>query len=126
MRRSHTTQHSIFDFYPEHDLGSELKLISHWLDKHPDLVGWVTCDTSNLCEKASGRRGFTAETLLRCALLMQTRQLTYEELKFSLVDSLSSQTFARLDRKESAFSEKVNLAKRYQSDLGCHLGSDPP
>ncbi len=26
MKQSHTTQHSIFDFYPEHELGKELKV----------------------------------------------------------------------------------------------------
>ena len=32
----------------------------------------------------SGRRGLPAETVLRCALLKQQRQLSYEELAFHL------------------------------------------
>ena len=100
MRKNHTAQHSLFDFYPEHQLGKELKFISDWLDQHPDLIDWVKCDTSNICKTTAGREALTAETLLRCAILMQTRQLTYEELEFSLMDSQSCQTFARLDKSK--------------------------
>src|SRR6266436_7228992 len=37
-----------------------------------------------------------AETVLRCALLKQQRQLSYEELAFHLEDSASFRAFARL------------------------------
>lgn len=100
MKKNHTAQHSLFDFYPEHQLGNELKFISEWLDKHPDLIDWVKCDISNVCKNNAGREAITAETILRCAILMQTRQLTYEELEFSLIDSQSCQTFARLDKSK--------------------------
>jgi transposase IS200 family protein len=36
------------------------------------------------------------ESVLRCAILKQHRQLSYEELSFTLIDSLLCQTFARL------------------------------
>jgi IS5 family transposase len=42
------------------------------------------------------RRGLPAETVLRCALLKQQRQLSYEELAFHLEDSASFRAFARL------------------------------
>ncbi|MDX2504124.1 MAG: transposase [Gammaproteobacteria bacterium] len=100
MKKNHTAQHSLFDFYPEHQLGNELKFISEWLDKHPDLIDWVRCDISNIYINNAGREAITAETILRCAILMQTRQLTYEELEFSLIDSQSCQTFARLDKSK--------------------------
>jgi hypothetical protein len=35
----------------------------------------------------TGRRGLPAETVLRCALFKQQRQLSYEELAFHLEDS---------------------------------------
>ncbi len=41
MKKNHTPQHSLFDFYPEHQLRNELKFISEWLDKYPDLIDWV-------------------------------------------------------------------------------------
>jgi IS5 family transposase len=37
-----------------------------------------------------------AESVLRCALLTQYRQLSYQELAFHLSDSTSFQAFARL------------------------------
>ncbi|HIE54064.1 MAG TPA: ISNCY family transposase, partial [Chromatiaceae bacterium] len=46
--------------------------------------------------QATGRKGLTAESILRCALLKQHRQLSYEELAFCLLDSVSCRTFARL------------------------------
>jgi IS5 family transposase len=46
--------------------------------------------------KATGRQGLAAESVLRCALLKQHRQLSYEELAFHLEDSASFRAFARL------------------------------
>src|SRR5207253_2416443 len=46
--------------------------------------------------RETGRRGLPAETVLRCALLKQQRQLSYEELAFHLEDSASFRAFARL------------------------------
>ena len=44
----------------------------------------------------TGRRGLPAEAVLRCAVLKQLRQLSYQELAFHLEDSASFQAFARL------------------------------
>ena len=46
--------------------------------------------------KETGRHGLPAEAVLRCALLKQYRQLSYEELAFHLEDSASFRAFARL------------------------------
>ena len=46
--------------------------------------------------KETGRQGLPAEAVLRCALLKQYRQLSYEELAFHLEDSASFRAFARL------------------------------
>ena len=46
--------------------------------------------------RETGRRGLPAETVLRCALLKEQRQLSYEELAFHLEDSASFRAFARL------------------------------
>jgi IS5 family transposase len=46
--------------------------------------------------RETGRRGLPAESVLRCALLKQQRQLSYEELAFHLEDSASFRAFARL------------------------------
>jgi len=38
MRNKRTVQTSIFETYPDHQIGHELKAISQWLDKHFDLL----------------------------------------------------------------------------------------
>ncbi len=60
------------------------------------MLGLVTQDLGRLGAKATGRQGLSAETVLRCGLLKQYRQLSYEELAFHLEDSASFRAFGRL------------------------------
>jgi transposase, IS5 family len=60
------------------------------------LVGLVVSDLRRRGLRETGRRGLPAEAVLRCALLKQDRQLSYEELAFHLEDSASFRAFARL------------------------------
>ena len=96
MRTKRTSQVSIFDQFAQHDIGRELAGMSAWLDAHIEVLEWVAKDLRLTSVKATGRRGMTAESVLRCALLKQHRQLSYEELAFHLLDSASFQGFARL------------------------------
>ena len=96
MREKHTVQRSIFEHYAEHEIGLELKLMSGWLDQNTDLLDWVAADIKPRTVEDTGRKGLSVESVLRCALLKQYRQMTYEELVFCLLDSASCQTFARL------------------------------
>jgi IS5 family transposase len=45
----------------------------------------------------TGREGLTAEQVLRCCILKQYRQLSYEELAFHLDDSSAFRIFSRLE-----------------------------
>jgi IS5 family transposase len=67
-----------------------------WLDEHPALLGLVAEDLRRDGVRETGRQGLPAEAGLRCALLKQYRQLSYEELAFHLEDSASFRAFARL------------------------------
>lgn len=96
MRQERTVQASIFDVFATHEIGRELKAMSQWLDEHCDLLGLVARDLVRLGVKATGRQGLPAEAVLRCALLKQYRQLSYQELAFHLEDSASFRAFARL------------------------------
>jgi IS5 family transposase len=96
MREKRTIQASIFEHYAEHETGRELKAMSDWLDQNPDLLDWVAADIKNRNAQETGRKGLTVESALRCAILKQYRQLSYEDLVFCLMDSQSCQTFARL------------------------------
>jgi transposase, IS5 family len=96
MRKKHTVQHSIFHFFVAHEIGQELQAISHLLDTHPEILDWVETDLQSLRVTDCGRQGLPVESVLRCALLKQYWQVSYEELAFCLTDSYSFQAFARL------------------------------
>lgn len=96
MRQERTIQTNIFDLFAGHEIGRELKAMSGWLDENPTLIGLVAKDLRRCGVKQTGRQGLPAESALRCALLKQHRQLSYEELAFHLEDSASFRAFARL------------------------------
>lgn len=96
MRILHTIQASIFDVYSDHQIGRELKAMSAFFDRHPELVKGVAMDLHLKDVYGTGRQGLSAESVMRCALLKQMRELSYQELAFHLSDSNSFQAFARL------------------------------
>src|SRR5271166_1155839 len=96
MRQERIIQASLFDVFAQHEIGRELKAISQWLDGHRELLSLVAGDLRRHGVKEAGRHGLPAEAVLRCGLLKQYRQLSYEELAFHLEDSASFRAFARL------------------------------
>src|SRR5918911_1735229 len=76
MRPERTVQASIFDLFAQHEIGCELKKASQWLDEHPALIGLVAADLRRDGVQETGRHGLPAESVLRCALLKQHRQLS--------------------------------------------------
>jgi IS5 family transposase len=96
MRQERSVQASIFDVFAGHEIGCELRAMSDWLDAHGALLSLVAADLRREGVKETGRQGLPAEAVLRCALLKQYRQLSYEELAFHLEDSASFRAFARL------------------------------
>ena len=86
--------------------------MSDWLDLQPDLLDWVGNDLRTHPVMATGRKGLTIDSVLRCALLKQYRQLSYDDLAFCLLDSMSCQSFARLTSgwlpKKSALQSVVS------------------
>ncbi len=104
----------IFEVFARHEIGCELKAISQWLDRQRPLVGLVAGDLRRHGLRETGRRGLPAEAVLRCALLKQQRQLSYEELAFHLEDSASFRAFARLPL---AWSPKKSVLQQTISAL---------
>lgn len=96
MRQKRIIQSSLFDLFADHQIGRELKAISGWLEAHSDLLTLVAADLGEAGIKDTGRQGLPVESVLRCAVLKQYRQLSYEELAFHLEDSSSFRAFARL------------------------------
>src|SRR6201993_554344 len=96
MRQELTIQATIFEVFAQHEIGCELKAMSQWLDGQRQLTSLVAGDLRRQGVRETGRHGLPAESVLRCALLKQQRQLSYEELAFHLEDSASFRAFARL------------------------------
>src|SRR5437879_13260861 len=96
MRQERTVHATIFEVFAGHEIGCELKAISQWLDRQSTLACLVAGDLRRHGVRETGRRGLPAETVLRCALLKQQRQLSYEELAFHVEDSASFRAFVRL------------------------------
>ena len=97
MRQKHTRQMSLFSVTARHDIGKELGVFSEILDAAPEMLDRVYNDLIRNRRKETGRKGMTAEQVLRTCVLKQYRNLTYEELAFHLEDSGSFRAFARLE-----------------------------
>src|SRR5260370_30534483 len=94
MRQERIIQATLFEVFAQHEIGRELKAISQWLDEHRALLSLVGGDLRRHGVRETGRHGLPAEAVLRCALLKQYRQLSYEALAFHLEDSASFRAFA--------------------------------
>ena len=63
----------------------------------PSLLDLVYQELVRAKRHDTGREGLTAEQVLRCCILKQYRQLSYEELAFHLDDSSAFRTFSCLE-----------------------------
>lgn len=96
MRRKRNRQMSLFDTPSNNPVAKELEQISMILDATPKLVEIIYQDLTRSARHDTGREGMNAEQVLRCCVLKQYRQLTYEELAFHLEDSTAFRRFSRL------------------------------
>ncbi len=97
MRQKCNPQLSLFMTVNNTQIGKELEQMSRILDNTPGLLQVVFDDLVKTKRADTGRQGLTAEQVLRCAVLKQYRQLSYEELAFHLDDSSAFRRFARLE-----------------------------
>lgn len=130
MREKRRPQRSLFEAKAvAHVIGRELAAMSAWLDEHPELLDLIAKDVSPQGLAQRGRNGLSLETVLRCALLKQYRQVGYRELEFLLQDSFSLQHFARVDSftvpGKSALQSNIGAisAATFEALNGCLLES---
>jgi IS5 family transposase len=97
MRLKFNPQLNLFTSVGRNQIAKELQMMSQVLDATPSMLDMVYRDIVRSISTRTGRKGMTADQVLRCAILKQYRQLTYEELAFHLEDSSSFRGFARLD-----------------------------
>lgn len=98
MRETRTVQTSLFDFYCRHQRGEFFEHLSSLLDGHPRVLKLIEADLLSQRARATGRKGLSVESVLRCVLLKQINGVSYEQLSFLLADSHTYRAFARLDR----------------------------
>ena len=96
MRKKWDEQASIFHILPRNKIARELEAISTILDTQPQILDRIYEDLLRVRLADTGREGMSAEQVLRCAILKQYRNLTYEELAFHLEDSQSFRAFAKM------------------------------
>lgn len=112
MKEKIDTQINLFEFYAEHEMAQQLKSISKFLDDHCAIVDLAAQDLCGNTKNASGRKGLTADSILRAAVLKQMMGLSYEELSFYLVDSISYRSFTRLSCDDiSPSALQANIVK---------------
>ena len=97
MREIRDPQISIFEFYGQHETGQQLKKISEILDATPAILDIAAKAFLTPDIKETGSKGLTVDSIVRAALLKQMMGLSYDELSFYLQDSLSYNSFARID-----------------------------
>jgi IS5 family transposase len=115
MRQKRTKQMNIFHASFKQEIGKELEVMSKILDENPKVLNRVFKDLIGINQPEIGRTGMTAEQVLRCGILKQYRNLTYEELAFHLEDSQSFRAFSRLEMGQypsgSTLQENVKALK---------------
>ena len=67
MRQERTIQATIFEVFAQHEIGCELKAMSHWLDGQRQLTSMVAGDLRRGGVRETGGRRLPAESVLRCA-----------------------------------------------------------
>ena len=100
MRQSSRPQLPLTTERGEHEHARMLFAISDVLDDVPETCDLVRLDLNRATRAKTGRRGMTAEQVLRCLILKQMNGFTYDELAFHIGDSRCYRHFCRFDFAE--------------------------
>ena len=95
MRKITDPQQCFDDLFVSWDGDPELAKIDQILRRHPSLAELVVQDISGGAPSRFGQEGFSGEQILRAAVLMSLRQLTYRELADQIEDSRRANAFCR-------------------------------
>ena len=95
MRQSRENQLPLTPVWPDHRHGEELREISRILDENPKLNERVWQDLTD-GDRCKGAPGMSGEQVLRCGVIKQMHQFSYDRLAFHLTDSMSLRNFCRL------------------------------
>lgn len=93
MRQLFNEQLSLSGPTVDHRHARELETVDRILNDHPRIAELVLQDLEQSVHPGQGRRGMTAEQVLRAAVLKQLSSSSYEELRFHLLDSTTYRAF---------------------------------
>lgn len=97
MRENLHSQLPLVPLSIKHAHAVELRAISNRLDAAPQAADLVLEDLCRgLKDPTKGRKGLTADSVLRAAVVKQMRGWSYEQLAFHLADSQSYRGFCRI------------------------------
>ena len=97
MRRKRNPQTTIFEVLGKHPGCRELEQMAAILVSNHAMLDQAYADLLKLRRHDTGRQGMTAEQVVRCAILKQFRELSYDDLAYYLADSHSFRSFVRLE-----------------------------
>ncbi len=113
MRKNLHSQPPLVAVSIAHEHATEVHAISDRLDSMPAAADLVLADlVRGLKDPTKGRKGMSAETVLRAAVVKQMRGMSYRDLAFHLVDSLTYRSFCRI-----GFADEAPSATALQRDI---------
>ena len=81
MRKKRNPQRTIFEVLGKNPGPKELEQMSLILDAKLEFLDMAFADLTKGRRTDTGRDGMIAEQVLRCAILKQLRELTYDDLE---------------------------------------------
>ena len=113
MRQKRNRQRTIFEVLGKNPGPKEFEQMALVLESNPEILDLAFSDLTKGRRADTGREGMTAEQVLRCAIVKQSRELTYNDLEFLLADSYSLRSFTKL--RQDQFPSTSTLQSNIKS-----------
>jgi len=108
MRKKNQKQMPLTPRTVDHPHAMELKLISRILDHIPTINELAWQDLTQHVENiGTGAEGMSAEQVVRCAIVKQMEDYSYDELAFHIVDSSCYRSFCRIGIAHKGFKKSA-------------------
>jgi len=108
MRKKKQKQMPLTPAKIDHPHAMELELISRILDDIPIIneLAWQDL-TQNVESFGTGAEGMSAEQVVRCAIVKQMEDYSYDELAFHIIDSSCYRSFCRIGITHKGFKKSA-------------------
>jgi len=108
MRKKNQKQMPLIPMTVDHPHAIELEFISRILDRIPTIneLAWQDL-TQHVENVGTGAEGMSAEQVVRCAIVKQLEDYSYDELAFHIVDSSCYRSFCRIGITHKGFKKSA-------------------